>query len=131
MGALALVSALLLACNDSGPVDDVFLLEGRLEYQGSEVHSLVTMDEGIARFEILALTPRLLDVTLGSSIAIGLGVGRPSGADCPTSFRTTARVGSVFSIGLEKEAEYCVEIFDPGTLPEDAQIDYTVSVSPD
>ncbi len=128
--ALALVAVLVMACDDSGPVDDVFLFEGQVTYQGSQTHSLVSRDEGIARFEVLALTPRLLDVTFGANIVVGLGVGRPNGGECATSFRANARAGTSFSIGLEEETEYCVRIFDPGTLPEDALIDYTVSVSP-
>ena len=130
LAVLALVALMSGACDDSGPVEDVFLFEGELAFQGTEQHSLLSMDEGIARFEVLAITPLLFDATFGRTIRIGFGLGRPNGADCSTSFRTNAGVGSVFSIGLEKETTYCVEIFDPGSLPEDSLVAYTVAVTP-
>lgn len=129
VGLALVISLLLTACEDSGPVEDVFLFEGEVAYQGSQIHSLVTREEGIARFRVLSLTPRLYEVSSGTTITVGLAVGRPDGEDCAASFRANAVVGSVFSIGLEKETEYCVEIFDPGTLPEDALVAYTVSVT--
>ena len=129
VGLAMLISLFLAACDDSGPVQDVFLFEGEVGYQSAQVHSLITQDEGIARFQVLELTPRLLEIFPDSIITVGLALGRPSGDDCAATFRANAVVGSVFSIGLEKETEYCVEIFDPGTLPEDALVAYTVSVT--
>ena len=131
LATLALVALAVLACDDSGPVEDVFLIEGELAYQGSVEHSLVTANDGIARIQVLELTPRLVDITVGASITIGLGVGQAAANEpCQTTFRTNARAGNVFSVGFDKDTEYCFRIFDPGTLPEDALIDYSISVSP-
>lgn len=128
--ALALAALLFTACDDSGPVDDVFLFEGQVTYQGESIHSLVTREEGIATLQMVDLRPVLIDAVFSSSIVVGLGFGQPTADGCQASFRTNARVGSVFSIGLEAETEYCLRVFDAGSLPEDALIQYTLSVSP-
>lgn len=126
-----LASLAALACDgNSGPVDDTFILEGELVYQGSSSHDLTSVDEGIVRVEVLGLRPKLIQAPAGSTITVGLGLGRPGDNGCQASFRANARVGSVFSIGLEEKTLYCVLIFDSGSLPEDATIDYTVAVSP-
>ena len=131
--ALTFLSLAATACDSSsGPVDDIFLLEGDLAYQGRESHNLLAMDDGIARIEVLDLQPKILDVTIPRILFIGLGLGRPNiDGECITSFTASAQRGSIFSIGLDEGIEYCVLLFDGGSLPEDAVIAYTVSVSPD
>ena len=128
--AVAFSALVVTACDSSGPVDDTFLLQGEVSYRGTSTHELVSMDEGIARFEIVSLQPKLLDITGGSALRIGLGLGLPGEEECETTFRSSAQAGSVFSLGLEEQTEYCVLLFDPGSLPEDALVEYMVSVSP-
>lgn len=119
----------IAGCDSSGPVADTFLIEGDLAFGGSEAHTLISDDEGIARFEIVMLRPKLVDVTIPLTLSVGFGLGRPGEEGCETSFRANGAQGSIFSIGLERETEYCILIFDSGSLPEDALIEYLVSVT--
>ncbi len=87
---------------------------------------LVLSDFRIVRFDIVELRPRLIDA--GITPAIGFGLGEPGEEECETTFRSTIRQGDRFSFGLD-EGEYCLIFFDSGNLPEDAVIDYTVTVA--
>lgn len=130
--ALLALALTIAGCDSSsGPVDDTFLFQGEVGFGTRSIHELVSMDDGIARFEVVDLRPKLIDVTLGLRLVIGVGIGRPNNeGECLTSFTTNAQEGSVFSIGLDKNITYCVLLFDPGSLPEDASIEYLVSVGP-
>lgn len=127
-----LVACLLIstACSDSpSEVPDGFSpLTGTVVFQDPNPteERLVLSEFRIVRFDIVELRPRLIDA--GITPAIGFGLGEPGEEECATTFRSTVRQGDMFSFGLE-EGEYCLLFFDSGNLPEDAVIDYTVTVA--
>ena len=65
---------------------------------------------------------------LGIDLAVGLGLGRPVGELCSTRYSVLAREGDLAVFGLPG-ADFCVQVFDSGTLFGEVVVEYTVSVS--
>jgi len=129
-----LVACLLLlpSCSSSNPVDESIFLTGTVSYQGSKWHSLPLSNSGIVEIDVLTLTPQLVDITniLNLDLFLGLGIGQPSGEDCVPTTQTAVQAGSRVVYGLSAK-EYCILLFDTGSLPEDATVQYTLEVSSD
>ncbi len=126
-----LAGSLLLACSDSptGPDAAPLVFQGTIIAQGSTTHSLMPSDYGGVRIQLDDLTPRLIDVTTPTDLAVGFALGQPDGETCATTFQIAIVEGDVLSFSLGNE-EYCLLMFDSGLLPEDAIVDYTLVVTP-
>ena len=64
-----------------------------------------------------------------STVQLGLGIGQPSGADCPAT--TTATAGSSFAkphaTGVFGPGLFCVRVFDVGNLFAPAAFNITIA----
>jgi hypothetical protein len=65
-----------------------------------------------------------------ATMAIGLRVGSWDGTSCAPIIATNddARVGATALTGTAAAGSYCVEVFDPGNIPTDWSVSYTVQV---
>ena len=125
----AACGALALGCSGSSPTDPVqnLVLEGDLEFQGRQSHPVTPGSDGVLRIEVVELTPLLVQVGVlfDPTFTVGVGLGRPVEDACAVTASFSLRVGGKLSFSLE-DGEYCVQIFDTGTLPPDATIHYIV-----
>lgn len=126
---LVMCGVLALGCSGSSPTDPTqnLVLEGDLEYQGRQFHPVTPGRDGVLRIEVAELTPLLVQVGDNTApvLSVGVGLGRPVEEFCVVSASFALAVGGKLSFSLN-DGEYCVQIFDTGTLPPDATIHYVV-----
>jgi len=130
MTLLVILVTLVLPGCDISPTDIVggpLTFEGSLTNGGSNLHLVVITSSGGVRIEALSITadPPLAE---GVTPSIGLRLGETDSEGlCIASFTTTLREGDNLAIGLEVR-EYCLELFDNGTIMEDSSHSYVVQV---
>jgi len=126
---LATCCVLALSCSNS-PTDpgQSLVLEGNLEYQGRQFHSVTPGGDRVVRIEVLELTPVLIQVggSTAPVLSVGVALGRPLNDVCATTASFSVGVGDKLSFSLADGDEHCVQIFDTGSLPVDATIHYVV-----
>ncbi len=133
LSAAALCLLALTGCSGDSPSSprQVLVLEGTLETDGRSAHPISLADEGAVVVDIADLRPILIQLPVGAdsvNLTVGLGLGRPDGDECDLSSSfTLAELGRV-SFGLAA-GDYCLEVFDSGSLPDDALIGYALSVT--
>ena len=129
---LVTVAALALSGCDTSPTeiaDGPLVLEGSIAAEGSNLHSLRVTKAGGVRVEVDSLVADpLLDGILLPSLGFGLGDPDDAGG-CRLTFTTTVNENSRLSFGLS-ESEYCIRIFDNGSIGEDALRIYSITVRP-
>lgn len=121
-----------LGCSDgpTSPDGQPIVFQGTVRFGETGAdgwRSLVITDDGLARFEVTELRPTLIDAAFVPLVSLGFGLGRPLDGDCNTTFRASAVEGDFFVLGLTA-GEHCVTFFDPGALPEDGSMAYTMVV---
>lgn len=134
LSASSLMACLVLAgCNSSStePIAAPLFFEGQVAFMGSSVHNFTVVSEGLLRFEMIRLQEVVAEgeEPSGLDVAIGLGIGRPANGACATRYSVLVREGDVAVLSLAG-AEFCVRVFDSGTLFPDQAVEYRVSVSP-
>jgi hypothetical protein len=129
-----LVLAGLSGCDGSStdPIETPLIFEGEVAFQGTEFHTFTVINSGLLRIELPRLREKVVEgmEPLGLDLTIGLGLGRPVEDECATRYSVRAREGDTLLLSLSG-AEFCVSIFDPGTLLADQVAEYTISVSAD
>jgi hypothetical protein len=122
----------LASCGSSSPVPESIFLSGNVTYQGSQTHSLLLSDSGIVEIDVISLTPQLVDITNLPilDLFLGLGIGRLSEGNCVPTTQTAVRAGDRVVYGLS-DVDYCIRLFDAGSLPEDATVRYALEISSD
>ena len=131
---LAVVALLTLVagCSSStSPIMDTISFEGVLGRSGRLVHPLVLTDSGtiVLQFTLIEEIPVEGFEPLAFQWRLGLGIGRPAGDECATTFSVSLPVGETLVLGLN-DAEYCVAVFEPTFLPEERLLQYTMTASP-
>jgi hypothetical protein len=130
--SLPLLALLLLALPGCGSTPSEvaggpILFNGTLLKDGDVSYTFVVTKKGGARLEVtsLAADPPL-DGILPS---IGLGLGQLGGdGNCVLTYSASAREGFRISFGLKAE-EYCLRVFDNGTLDDGASRIYELRVT--
>jgi len=130
--ALALLMLpLLLACGGSPTeiVDGPLVFEGVVADEGSVLHSLRVTRRGGVRIEFVSLVAEP-PVEEGIIPSLGFALGQLDDASglCLASYSTGVREGTRLAIGLE-EREYCLRLFDNGTLDVDDTRAYSFTVT--
>lgn len=131
---LALAACLLIfGCDGNSPAnpEDALVFQGTVTSDGREQHFLTLPNSRIGRLVITELRARLIQVVPGfaPSITLGFSLGRPTPeGECAPTFSASVREGNLFVFGLEA-VDYCLAIFDTGALPDDALVDYTMTLS--
>jgi hypothetical protein len=65
------------------------------------------------------VTVTLTQVSPAASIAFGIGVSKANNGDCYLTQSVVTTKGSTASLTVRADpGNYCVRVFDPGTLPE-------------
>ena len=122
----------LVGCGSSTePIESPLSFSGEVGFQGSQSHDFTVVSTGTIRVDMVRLQGRFIDggAPLGLDLTIGLGIGRPSGTECATRYSVPVQQGGSVVLGLTG-ADFCVLVFDGGTLIEGVVAEYTVSVSP-
>lgn len=131
-GGLLLLSA-LAGCNGSStdPVDAPLFFTGEVSFGGGSTHNFVVVSEGLLRFEMIRLQRKVAEgePPAEGGLSIGLGVGRPANDACSTRYSVLIQEGGVAVLSLP-DGDFCVRIFDSGTLFLDQVAEYELSVSP-
>jgi hypothetical protein len=116
--AVALMLPFLVGCGGS-PTEVVggpLTFDGVVVDEGSVIHTLSVTRRGGVRIEFVSLVadPPVEEGTIAS---LGFALGQPDDASglCLSSYSTGVREGTRLAIGLE-EREYCMRLFDNGTL---------------
>jgi hypothetical protein len=129
---LAIVATLALTGCDTSPTGIAGgpkVFEGSIPAEGSNLHSLMVTKAGGVRVEVDSL---VADPPLDAGFfpSVGFGLGDPDGADgCRLTFTTSINENSRLSFGLS-EREYCIRIFDNGSIGEDAVRIYSILAQP-
>lgn len=130
---LALLAALglLAGCGSStDPIDAPIFFEGEVAFQGRNSHEFMIENDGTIRVEMVRLQEKVVEgqEPFGLDLSIGLGIGRPVADDCATRYSVRLGEGGLVLLGLTP-ADFCIAVFDGGTLFEGLVAEYTVSVS--
>lgn len=133
LAALLLVALGAVAgCDGSStdPIEAPLFFEGELVFLGSQFHNFTVVSTGTIRIEMVRLQEKVAEGAepLGLDLSVGLGLGRPAEGQCATRYSVRAGEGDLVVLGLTG-AEFCVLVFDTGTLLPDQVAEYTVSVS--
>lgn len=122
----------LSSCDGSStdPIEVPLVFVGEVAFQSTEFHAFTVVSTGTIRIELVRLQEKVAEGAepLGLDLAVGLGVGRPSGEQCSTTFSVLATEGDLVVLGLPG-AEFCVSVFDNGSFLPGQVAEYTVSVS--
>jgi hypothetical protein len=131
LAVASLMLSFLLGCGGS-PTEIVgapLVFEGLVIEGGSVLHSLTVTRRGGARIEVTSLVadPPLADDIIPS---LGFALGQLDAATgmCLATYSTGIQEGSQLSLGLE-EREYCLRLFDNGTLAEGDTRAYSFTVT--
>ena len=137
--SLAVCLALLVGC-DSSPTEpqETFLLDGVVEYEGRSDSVFAVTSPGVAKVEILDLKPLLVQVPDNAPddgaafpvfipvVGLGFGVIDVAGVCQPVATFSVVE-GDLYFFSILAGVQ-CVQIFDQGFFPVDAQVGYTVRV---
>lgn len=132
--ALALL-VFVLACSDDGPEfvggdPDLFFSGTIIAEDNTESHGFDLTSSGTIQVQLEALSAVAGETGEPLEIAsITVGLGRPNVDTCIASRSTSLAPGESFIVFLSP-ASFCVSVTRPLLVPVDAQIEYTVSVSP-
>lgn len=132
LGALGFLAlSTLLGCNSSStdPIDAPLFFEGEVVAGGGQAHNFTVQNDGTLRIEMIRLQEKVEEgaMPLGLDLRIGLGVGRPSGGECLTRYSVLIEEGGLVVLGLPG-ADFCLRVFDSGTLLQGVTVEYTLSV---
>lgn len=129
---LALVAALAFSACDSSPTeitDGPLVFDGVLAEDEVLIFSFVITRSGGVRIEATSIVadPPPDD---GEIVSIGTGIGEFDDAGvCIVSVSANLLEGQRMALGLS-EREYCLRVFDNGTLEEDETHTFSVLVAP-
>lgn len=133
-GGLVLVAWLLAGCGGSNPATpdgQPLVYSGQLVQGNSVTHVLNLVREGTINLELTDLTPVLIQIPAVGELLLRIGVGigvLDSSGNCQQTFGTPLAEGQSLNVLLTGK-ERCLLIFDNGYLPEEAVVDYTVTVT--
>ncbi|MCP4202792.1 MAG: hypothetical protein GY769_12770 [bacterium] len=128
---LLLALGALVGCGSSTePLETPLVFEGELAFQGSEFHNFTVVAEGTIRIEVVRLQQKAVEGEgpVGFDLPVGVGLGRPAEDQCQARTSDRANEGDLLVFGLPG-AEFCVLVFDVGTLLPDQVVEYALSVS--
>ena len=122
----------MAGCSGSStePIEVPLVFEGEIAFQGRKFHNFTVVSTGTVRIELVRLQEKVADGAepLGLNLSIGLGLGRPTADQCPTRYSVQASEGELAVFELSG-AEFCVLLFDAGSLLPGQVVEYTVLVS--
>jgi hypothetical protein len=126
---LLLAALLTLAGCDDSPTDpdQTLTLTGSLT-RGTKIdHPLPMPHGGNVTIRLEDVTPQILDVTNfnPNNLVLLVGLGRPTVLGCNPQSTTAMVEQTVSSYGL-RAGDYCISVFDGGSLPEDSLVTYTI-----
>jgi hypothetical protein len=129
---LPLVASLGCDSGSSSPVnpDDPIILSGTVETGGRSEHEITMPADGLLRLTLADVRAILIDITQfpPDSVNVGLGLGgRNELGACilTTNFVINEGDQNVYRLSAD---DYCIAVFDPGFLPEDAVMGYTLEL---
>ena len=132
---IALVAVLaLVGCGDSGPTtpgSEDLVYNGILSTSERDTRPLILVDEGTVRFTLTKANPLLIELPPGQTevfFSVGVGVGSTVEGECSITFATSLLESESLTVFLS-DTEHCLIVFDDGSLPEDAKIEWEVVVS--
>ena len=132
---VALFATLALGgCGSSGPTtpnSEDLVYSGVLETNDRETRPLLLVDEGTVRFTLTKADPLLIQLPPGfdeAFFSIGVGIGQASEGDCSVTFGTSLLVNESLTVFVS-DVEHCLVVFDDGSLPPDAKIEWEVVVT--
>lgn len=128
---LVLATALAVAAcsgSSSSPTapDGPLVFAGTVAFEGDSIHDLDMFDDGLLTVTLVRIDILLFDTTQGqpSNVVLGFGLGqRDEEGECTLSTNILMREGETRVYRLSRDL-YCVSLFDPGALPEDALLRY-------
>lgn len=102
--------------------------EGSIVQAGSATHAFVVTTTGSVSIQLTTVGPL-------ATMALGVGLGTWNGTSCLVSATVStikndnARAGVVALAGTAVAGNYCARIYDPGNVPSDWTVTYTVAVT--
>ena len=127
------VVGLLSGCDVSStaPLAEPVFFDGEIAAGGRNSHTFTLVSTGTIRIQMLKLQEKPIEgiEPSGLDLAVGLGLGRPTGDVCATRYSVLVDEGDIAVFGLEG-ADFCIQVFDNGTIFGDVIAEYTVSISP-
>lgn len=131
---LILAAALtVLGCSGSSPTspDGPLIFTGTVSFDGDSFHDLEMFDDGLLTVTLLDLRVLIFDISQGSpaNLVLGFGLGqRDEEGECNLTTNILLAEGQARVYRLSRDS-YCINIFDPGALPEDALIGYDLEAA--
>ena len=127
---------LALGCSSSttGPEGGEQVFTGTVAYRNPAPtsHTFIMTDTSIVRIQIvqLAASAGEIEIPEGYTVSLGFRLGFPVGEECRPTYQSSVIEGSDFSFQLTAN-EYCLALFDAGTLLEPMVVDYVMTLSGD
>jgi hypothetical protein len=104
------------------PVTKVETFSGSLTRSGVNVHPFTVSVAGAVAIGLTEIAPV-------ATLALGVGIGTWDGTTC-TSLTTNdnAHMGSTALSGTAQIGNFCVRVYDSGSVPENTTVTYTLQV---
>jgi hypothetical protein len=97
-------------------------LSGTITQGDSTVHPFSTHGEGTVSVALTRVSPE--------SIGIGLSIGLWNGVSCNLRVQVAdARQGNSYETAVTGAGNYCLTVYDPGTIEEGALVSYVLSIT--
>lgn len=134
---LCLVTVLAYAgCSDTettptAPDGSPLVYSGTVSHQGNSAHDLDMFDDGLLTVTLVDLDILLFDTTRGNpnNVVLGFGLGQRNDlGNCILTTNLLLARNEVRVYRLSKD-NYCMSLFDPGALPEDALVGYVLQAT--
>jgi hypothetical protein len=104
------------------PETKVDTFSGNLVRSGATIHTFTVSVSG-------AVAVGLTDVAPVATLALGVGVGTWDGTNCTVvSTNDNARMGTTALSGTANAGNFCLRVYDSGTVPEGTTVTYTLQV---
>ena len=104
------------------PVTTTETFTATLAQLASTTHPFTVTTAGSVQVKLTAVEP-LATMALGVAVTVG---GNACGTDIAQT--TNARAGATALSGTAAAGSYCVRVFDPGNIPAETSVNYTVEV---
>ncbi len=126
-----LAAAALAACGASAdsvptsptPATTTSTFSGTIAQQGWVEHQFAVSKAGTVTVSLTSVTPL-------STMALGVAIESSDGTTCGTTIvqNAAAKAGATGLSGTTASGNYCLRVYDPGNIPADWQVSYTVDV---